>query len=89
MTPEQRHIQQFGKAAFQKRLVLANMCVRSDRRFIGMDKIRNRIAMQAALQATGYRRAPLKLTDLGHVDGPVQAAADELFMQAIAAAKVP
>jgi len=87
MTPEQKHILNVGKVKFQKHLVLANMCVRADRRFLGLEKIRSRIAFQAALQATGFRFRPLKLSDLGHVPAETQAAADELFARAIAAAK--
>jgi len=64
------------------------MRVREDRRFIGLEKIRSRIAFQAALRATGLEpKKPLKLTDLGGVDGPVQAAADQLYAEAIKAAK--
>jgi hypothetical protein len=87
MSREKKHILEVGRERFHKSLVLANMCVRADSRFVGLDRIRNRIVHQAALQATGYPRAPLSLTDLGHIPAETQQAADEVFARAIEAAR--
>lgn len=85
---EQDHISKYGEDKFHKVLVVCNMTVRSDARFIGLDKIRSQIAFQAALQATGYERRALKLSkDCGTMEEPTQRAADELFGKAIQAAK--
>jgi hypothetical protein len=88
LASERDHIQKIGNKEFQKRLVLANMTVRQDARFIGLDKMRKQIAFQAALQATGYEQRALHLEGCGRMEAGTQAAADELFYRAIAAAQV-
>ncbi|HEX8836774.1 MAG TPA: hypothetical protein VF748_07555 [Candidatus Acidoferrum sp.] len=85
---EREHIKKVGHHKFHRHLVAANMCVREDARFIGMDKIRSQIAFQAALAATGYERQHLKLSkDCGKMEADTQRATDELFGRAIQAAK--
>lgn len=85
---EKEHIKKYGEAKFHKVLVICNMTVREDARFIGLDKIRSQIAFQAALQATGFERRPLKLSkDCGEMYEATQRAADDLFAKAMEAAK--
>jgi hypothetical protein len=85
---EKKHIEKIGNKEFQRRLVMANMVVRQDARFVGLDKIRSQIAFQAALQATGFERRALKLSkDCGDMIAETQRAADELFGRAIEAAR--
>jgi hypothetical protein len=86
LVSEKDHIKKIGEREFQKRLVLANMCVRQDNRFIGLEKIRSQIAFQAALQATGYPMRALKLVGCGPMDANTQRATDELFGKATKAA---
>jgi len=85
---EKKHIKEYGELKFHKALIIANMTVREDARFVGLDKIRGQIAFQAALQATGYPYRALKISkDCGDMFEAVQRAADDVFAKAIAAAK--
>ena len=86
---EQEHIAKIGEERFHKHLVLANMEVRSDARLVGLDKIREAIAFQAALQATGFRRRGLVIPPkCGKVTARALIAASEVFMKAIRASTV-
>lgn len=87
---ERKHIEKIGRAEFQRRLVLANMTVRADARFVGLDKVCSQIAFQAALAAAGYvtERPGLHLTkDCGPPVEEGMRAADDLFAKAVAAAR--
>lgn len=53
---EKEHVAQIGEAKFQAALAKATMVVRTDSRLTGLDKIREPLAYQAALEATGFER---------------------------------
>lgn len=58
---EKEHVAQIGEAKFQTALAKATMVVRTDSRLTGLDKIREPLAYQAALEATGFERRGFSL----------------------------
>lgn len=51
---EKHHIEEVGESKFQAALAKATMVVRMDSRLTGLDKIREPLAFEAALVATGF-----------------------------------
>ena len=49
------HIAEIGQERFDRALMLAELEIRKDSHFVGMDKIRAMIAEAIALKATGYK----------------------------------
>jgi hypothetical protein len=84
---QEKHVKTFGKDRFHRVLVAANLTVLADPRLTGANKIRREISQQAALEATGYERAPLILSAFcGTPTRAVEIIAQEAFDKAFAAA---
>lgn len=60
---QEKFIAEVGRGKFERALALAMLFVRSDARFVGLDKIRNPIAEVAALNALGGEFKPQLLRD--------------------------
>src|SRR5215471_8833994 len=79
----QQHITKVGPRKYAHALALARFSVRQDSRLTGLDKIRNAIAKEAALRATGYMRRPFIIPrNAGRADQDIQNIADELLEKA-------
>lgn len=85
---EKEHVGLIGEGPVARAFGLAMLEIKQDRRFVGMDKIREHLAREAALAATGFPRRPLKLPKrCGSVSHDVQTACEEILERAIAKAE--
>lgn len=83
---ERDHVEAVGAKKFAEALAKTSMCVRMDSRLTGIDKIREPLAYEAALVATGF---PPRGFSLGRKEMPqdLMALCDDLLAKAIAAAQ--
>lgn len=58
---ERTHVEAIGESKFASALAKASMVIRMDSRLTGLDKIREPLALQAALEATGFEKKPFTL----------------------------
>lgn len=56
---DEEHIKSFGEKKFERAVALASFEIRQDSRLTGLDKIREVLAFEAAMQATGNGERPL------------------------------
>jgi hypothetical protein len=85
---EEDHIKAVGQNKFDKAEAYAMAEIRKDSHFVGLNKIRDHIAFQAALRATGYESEPLTLPKAaGVVSIEVQSLAETLLSLATNAAR--
>jgi hypothetical protein len=54
--PEKEHVKKVGEEVFSRAEALAMFAIRQDGHLVGLDKIRNAMAEEAALRATGYQK---------------------------------
>lgn len=84
----QDHIKKVGNAAYARAFVYARVAVRQDDHLIGLDKIREAIAREAALRATGYPHRPFILPrNAGRADPGIQLIAEQALARATAYAR--
>ncbi len=83
---EKAHVEKIGEKKFSDALAKASLCVRMDSRLTGIDKIREPLAYQAALEATGFER---RRFTIGKKEIPADAMAvcEDLLTKARAAAE--
>jgi len=53
---EKAHVAEIGEARFNAALAKAAMVIRMDSRLTGLDKLREPLAYQAAMEGTGFER---------------------------------
>lgn len=83
---EEDHIKSNQKA-FDAALAKATMSVRSNAAFVGLNKIREPLAFQAALKATGYNVTNFNVPKTaGPPNADVQARVNDAFLEAVNAA---
>jgi hypothetical protein len=82
---ERDHIKAIGQSKFDAALAKASFCVRSDARLTGLDKIREPLAFEAALRATGFEHRAFTLGKK-EIPGDLMQIIDELLPKAEAAA---
>ncbi len=58
---EKAHVDAVGEEKFNAAVGRALFVIRQDSRLTGLDKLRNAIAEEAAMRATGYPKRPLIL----------------------------
>lgn len=51
---ERDHIEEFGEEKFERALIAARMEIRKSSKLVGLDKIREPLALAAAFHATGH-----------------------------------
>lgn len=88
MKTEKEHIAEIGEDKFEHAVGRALFRLRQDGRLVGLDKIRNAVAREAALQATGFPKRPLNLPKAcGEMTISMREIIDGLFPGVIEAAK--
>ena len=86
---EKKHLEKIGEQAYWRAFDRAQMACRQNQKLVGLSKIRDAIAHEAALQATGLDPKPFSLPKAcGPATHSMQAIVDEMLPVAIEAAKV-
>ena len=87
---QEQHIKSVGEARFNSALGAATLSVRNCRSLVGLDKLRDPIAFEAAMRATGADPVPLSLDGIqkhwSAVTQDFQEMCEKLLEEATAAA---
>jgi hypothetical protein len=86
---EELHIETIGDEKFDAALAKATIEVRQDRRLVGLEKIRQPLAFEAALLATGFPRRGFSLGKGQTMTVEIMEICEEVLKKATDAAKVP
>jgi hypothetical protein len=85
---EKAHIAKVGAGPYARAFAWALYTCKQDARLLGLGKIRNAIAKEAALQASGFPVRPFKLPKrAGKATEEMQRICEEILPKAIEAAK--
>jgi len=84
---EKKHLEEIGEDRYWRAFDRAQMVCRQNPKLVGLTKIRDAIAHEAALQATGFDPRPFSLPKIcGEPTVAMQEIVDALLPEAIAAA---
>jgi len=85
---ERDHIKAVGEDKFNRAIGLAMVEIRQDARLVGLDKVRNAMAEEAAFRATGYEERAFALPkNAGEPTQAFQDVCDAVLQRATEAAR--